>query len=90
MPILLPRKQQPAEPPPKPELPPALTEAAVRDLLAARDAMWGARLEDMSKRMLSVIAARDAKQDKPRKPVRVRFEMNSDGMPVGFTITPQE
>lgn len=77
-----------------PAAPATLTATEVQSMLAARDAEWSARLEDMAKRLLSVVVAQSNKPvpaaAAPRKPVRVKFEMDRDGMPIGFTITTEK
>lgn len=94
MPITLPKKLPAPLMPAPPEM---VTAERVQEMLAARDAQWSERLEDMAKRLLSVMVAQsnkvqkpDQKPESPRKPVRVRFEMDRDGMPIGFTITPEK
>jgi hypothetical protein len=87
MPIMIQKK--PTEPAPLMPAPPdIITADKVQAMLSARDVMWSARLEDMAKRLLAAMATKST--DAKRQPMRVTFDMDKNGMPTGFTITPEK
>jgi hypothetical protein len=92
MPILLHKTKQ-VEEDKKPEE--TLTADQVKIMIAERDAEWSLRLENMAKSVMNIVSKLKLNKDQPvaelkRKPVRVKFEVNSDGMPIGFTINQEK
>lgn len=87
MPVIVPKPAAllaaPAAPPPEP----GITKAELDAILAERDAVWSKLLDTTTKMLLASMPKPQAAP--PRKPIRVKFDLDNRNNPTGFTITPE-
>ena len=86
MPIVVPKKPKAPTAQPAPVAPSesGITRAELKAILAERDAVWSKALAALNKRLLESMP-----KPAPRKPVKVKFDLDNLGNPQGFTITPE-
>lgn len=88
MPIVVPKKAKPDAPAASPApmaADPGITRAELTAILAERDAKWSKALAEVTKMLRDAIP-----KPEPRKPVKVKFDLDGHGNPEGFTITPEK
>jgi hypothetical protein len=88
MPHIVPKPREvlppaPIAPPPEP----GITRAELDAILAERDAMWAKLLDTTTRVLMASIPKPQAPT--PRKPIKVKFDLDNRNNPTGFTITPE-